>query len=228
MSATLSDSLLSSLNSASTPAKTSGSTATSTDPTKRTGSEAQFLKLLTTQLQNQDPLNPMDNAQMTSQIAQINTVSGITQLNANVTALTGQFTQMQALQSVALVGKDVVVPGNKLDVDVDARTGQGAFNLETPADAVKVDMINSSGVVVGSVNLGAQTAGQHGFAWPTGKVDTSNGLTFKVTASSGTNALTPTLLMSDKVTAINTSGDTLQLELEKSGTVAYSTVKALN
>ncbi len=224
MSATLSDSLLSSLNGTSA----AGKATTASDPTKTTGagSEAQFLKLLTTQLQNQDPLNPMDNAQMTSQIAQINTVSGISQLNANVTALAGQFTQMQALQSVSLVGKDVVVPGNKLDV-ADG-IAQGAFSLETPADAVKVDMVNSSGVVVGSMKLGPQTAGQHGFDWATGKVDTTNGLTFKVTASSGTSALTPTLLMTDKVVAINTSGDTLQLELQKSGTVAYSTVKALN
>ena len=224
MSATLSSSLLSSLNGkASTTSSTSA-----TDPTKSTGSgsEAQFLKLLTTQLQNQDPLNPMDNAQLTSQIAQINTVSGITTLNSTVTSLSGQFMQMQALQSESLVGKDVVVPGNKLDID--GTTAQGAFSLDTPADAVKVDMINSSGVVVGTMNLGKQAAGKHGFEWPTGKVDTTNGLSFKVTASSGASALTPTLLMTDKVVAINTSGDTLQLELQKAGTVPYSAVKALN
>lgn len=222
MSAMLSSSLLASLNG------TASASTTATDPTKSTGSgsEQQFLKLLTTQLQNQDPLNPMDNAEMTSQIAQINTVSGIATLNTSVTALSNQFMQMQALQSASLVGKDVVVPGNQ--VDVESGTGQGAFSLETPADAVKVDVINSSGVVVGSMNLGAQTAGQHGFSWDTGSVDTTNGLTFKVTATSGSSALTPTLLMSDKVVAINTSGDTLQLELQKSGTVPYSSVKALN
>ena len=226
MSATLSSSLLASLNGSSSTA----TATTATDPTKSTGSgsEQQFLKLLTTQLQNQDPLNPMDNAQLTSQIAQINTVSGISTLNTSVTALSNQFMQMQALQSASLVGKDVVVAGNQVDIDSTTGTGQGGFSLDTPADAVKVDIVNSSGVVVGSMNLGAQTAGQHSFEWSPGSVDTSNGLTFKVTASSGSSALTPTLLMTDKVVAINTSGDTLQLELQKAGTVPYSSVKALN
>jgi flagellar basal-body rod modification protein FlgD len=56
-----------------------------------------FLKLLVAQMQNQDPLNPMDNAQVTSQMAQINTVNGIERLNTTVQGLSGQFVQMQAL-----------------------------------------------------------------------------------------------------------------------------------
>ncbi len=226
----LSSTQLSSLNGsiAGTTGSSSASTSSSSAVTQTdaAGTQQQFLKLLTTQLQNQDPLNPMDNAQLTSQIAQINTVSGIATLNTSVTALSNQFMQMQALQSASLVGKDVVVPGNQLNVE--NNTGEGAFSLDTPAKEVKVDIINSSGVVVGSMNLGAQKAGQQTFQWPTGSVDTSNGLTFKVTASDGTNALTPTLLMTDRVVAINTSGDTLQLELQKAGTVPYSSVKALN
>ena len=73
------------------------------------GSEDRFLKLLVAQMQNQDPLNPMDNAQVTSQMAQINTVSGIEKLNTTVPGLNSQFVQLQALQGATLVGRDVTV-----------------------------------------------------------------------------------------------------------------------
>ena len=75
-----------------------------------------FLKLLVAQMQNQDPLNPMDNAQVTSQMAQINTVTGIEKLNSSVAGLSSQFMQMQALQGASLVGRDVIVPGSQLDI----------------------------------------------------------------------------------------------------------------
>ncbi len=61
-------------------------------------------------MQNQDPMNPMDNAQVTSQMAQINTVTGIEKLNTTVAGLNGQFVQMQALQGASLVGRDVTCP----------------------------------------------------------------------------------------------------------------------
>ena len=66
----------------------------STQTANEAGSADRFLKMLVTQLQNQDPLNPMDNAQITSQMAQINTVSGIEKLNTTVQGLNGQFMQM--------------------------------------------------------------------------------------------------------------------------------------
>ena len=62
-----------------------------------------FLTLLVTQLQNQDPMNPVDNAQMTSQMAQISTVSGIEKLNTTVEGLNTQFVQMQAMQAFGQV-----------------------------------------------------------------------------------------------------------------------------
>ena len=80
------------------------------------GSQDRFLKLLVAQMQNQDPMNPLDNAQVTSQMAQINTVSGIDKLNTTVAGLNGQLVQLQALQGATLVGRDVTVAGNRLSV----------------------------------------------------------------------------------------------------------------
>jgi flagellar basal-body rod modification protein FlgD len=190
------------------------------------GSQDRFLKLLVTQLQNQDPLSPMDNAELTSQIAQINTVTGIATLNTSVQGLSSQFLQMQTVQGAALVGKDVIVPGNK--VDIAEGVGQGGYQIDSAADAVKVEILNPAGRVVDTLNLGAQSSGMHGFDWPSGTYDDSSNLTFRITATNGSTTLTSTALMRDKVNAVSTSGNALMLDLENAGTIPYSTVKAIN
>ena len=187
-----------------------------------------FLKLLVAQMKNQDPLNPMDNAQVTSQMAQINTVTGIDKLNTTVQGLSSQFMQLQAVQGASLVGRDVIVPGNKLSIDDTAAVGQGGFELTGAADAVKVDILSPSGAVLQTLNLGAESAGVHSFDWPAGTATSASGLTFRVTATSGGVATTATALMRDRVDAISVSGSTFNLELENSGTVPYSSIKAFN
>jgi len=217
MSTTISPATLSNINGTASTAATGASEA---------GSQDRFLKLLVTQLQNQDPLSPMDNAELTSQIAQINTVTGISTLNTTVQGLSSQFLQMQTLQGAALVGKDVIVPGNKLDIA--GGVAQGGFELASAADAVKVEVMSPAGRVLDTLNLGAQSSGMHSFDWAAGSYDNTSNLTFRVTAASGSTTLTSTALMRDKVDAVSTSGDSLMLELDRSGSVAYSTVRAIN
>jgi flagellar basal-body rod modification protein FlgD len=198
------------------------STGTTTKTQNDAGSADRFLKLLVTQMQNQDPLNPMDNAQVTSQMAQINTVNGIETLNRTVATLNTQFVQMQALQGAALVGRDVTVAGSAMTVDGGA--GAGGFELEGTADRVKVEVLDGSGRVVDTLQLGALEPGRHGFEWE----GADGHYTFKVTANSGTATVKTTALMRDRVEAVSTSGDTLMLELERTGSVAYADVKAFN
>ncbi len=208
------------VNVASSPSSSAAADATITSD--------RFLKLLVAQMQNQDPLNPMDNAQVTSQMAQINTVTGIDKLNTTVAGLSSQFMSMQAIQGASLVGHDVIVAGNKLDIDPTSAIGQGGFEIATPADAVKVEILSPSGAVVQTLNLGAQGAGMHSFDWPAGTATGSSGLTFRVTATTGGVAIASTALMRDRVDAVTTSGNGFNLELEKSGSVPYSSIKALN
>lgn len=205
-----------------------GVTAASTVTTTKNdeASADRFLKLLVAQMQNQDPLSPMDNAQVTSQMAQINTVSGIEKLNTSVQGLSGQFMQMQALQGATLVGHDVVVPGDILAVG--SGLAQGGFELGSAADNVTVEVLAPSGKVLDTIDLGAQTSGLHSFGWPAGTADDSSGLRFRVTARSGATKLAVTPLMRDRVDAVATSGNALTLELQKSGSVPYSTVKAFS
>ena len=186
-----------------------------------------FLKLLVTQLQNQDPMNPVDNAQMTSQMAQISTVSGIEKLNVTVERLNGQFVQMQAVQGAGLVGKDVLIPGDKLSV-VDG-TPQATFELGTAASRVKVEVLSPAGRLVDTINMATTPAGRHDVAWPAGKeLPDADSYRFRVTAMTGTTTLDTTALMRDRVDAVNTSGTSLTVELERSGRVAYNQITALD
>jgi flagellar basal-body rod modification protein FlgD len=192
------------------------------------GSEDRFLKLLVAQMQNQDPLNPMDNAQVTSQMAQIQSVNGLATLNRSVEGLGTQFAQMNALQGASLVGRDVIVPGNRL-VTNDENLVQGGFELNGPADSVKVEVLNAGGHVIDSIELGAQSAGRHGFEWtPPAGVDPATGSSFRVVARNGVANVGFTPLMRDRVDAVVAGGDTLTLELRHSGSVPYDQIRAFN
>ena len=207
---------------------TTGSTSTTGLPVTANdaASADRFLKLLVAQMQNQDPMNPMDNAEITSQMAQISTVDGIAQLNKSVQALSGQFVQMQALQGAGLVGHDAIVPGNQLTID--SGLAQGGFDMASAADSVKVEILSAAGVVIDTIDMGAQPAGLHSFGWPTETANDTSGLRFRVTALSGATKVTTQPLMRDHIDAVLTGGDTLMLELSRSGAVAYTSVKAIN
>jgi flagellar basal-body rod modification protein FlgD len=192
------------------------------------GAEDRFLKLLVAQMQNQDPLNPMDNAQVTSQMAQIQSVNGIEKLNRTVEGLGTQFAQMNALQGASLVGRDVIVPGNRLAPN-DAGLVQGGFELDGPADRVQIEVLNAGGRVIDTIDLGAQGAGRHGFEWtPPAGVDPATGSRFRVIAKRGTADVTFTPLMRDRVDAVIAGGDTLTLELRASGSIPYNQIRAFN
>lgn len=130
-----------------------------------------FMTLLVTQLQNQDPLKPMDNAQMTSQLAQINTVQGIQDLNATLETINGQIDAGQTLQAAALIGQGVLVPGERVLVGKAGEETEGVvatpfgIELESPADEVKVTLTNGNGEVMRTFDVGAMEAGVQSFSW---------------------------------------------------------------
>jgi flagellar basal-body rod modification protein FlgD len=122
-----------------------------------------FLKLLVTQMKNQDPLNPMDNAQVTSQMAQISTVAGIEKLNATLAALGDNLTSSQTLAAADVVGRSVFVPGPTLVLS----GGLAPFGIELrqSADRVVVNIQDESGRTLQRVELGAQPAGTVHLTW---------------------------------------------------------------
>ena len=88
-------------------------------------------------------MNPMDNAQMTSQMAQINTVTGIQQVNETLKSMADQFSSMQVLQGSTMVGHNVLVEGNAL-TRIDG-VASGAIELASKAEAVKVEILSPAG-----------------------------------------------------------------------------------
>ena len=204
----------------------SGSGVTTTATQNEADAGDRFLKLLVAQMQNQDPMNPLDNAQVTSQMAQINTVTGIEKLNKTVAGLDSQLVQMQALQGASLVGQQVTVAGNQLAIE--DGVGSGGFELTGAADAVKVEILNGAGRVVDTLSLGAMSSGRHDFEWQAGSAGDGDGYRFKVSATAGKTSVLGDSLAHDQVEAVNVSGGQLQLELKRGGTVAYDAVRSYN
>lgn len=194
---------------------------------KTTEASDRFLKLLVTQMQNQDPLNPMDNAQVTSQMAQINTVTGIDKLNNTVAGLNTSMASAQLMQGVGMVGRTVLLEGNKLAVD-DKRVATGGLELTSDASNVKVEILSSSGATLDTLNLGAAKAGQHGFNWTVPESMATTGLKFKVTATSGSTAITSKPIMTDLVDAVSMKDGALNVQLRLSGDTAYNKIQALS
>ena len=200
---------------------TAGLTAAKTPLSDANASQDRFLKLLFAQLNNQDPMNPMDNAQMTSQMAQINTVSGIQQLNETMKSMASQFTAMQVLQGTAMIGHDVLVESNTLSVD--EGVAKGAVELAGNADKVTVEVRSPGGDLLGTINLGSKTAGRHSFEWDASSYNGTGNPTFKITATSGSNAIASTALARDTVVAIGNKG----IELKGRAPVSYDSVLAI-
>lgn len=122
-----------------------------------------FLKLLVTQLKNQDPLNPLANSELTSQLAQISTVQGIEKLNATLGALAGNIDAGQTLQAANLVGRQVLVAGDALELNNSG--ARGGFALTQAVDRLTLTVTDASGMAVHTVELGAQPAGTQIFQW---------------------------------------------------------------
>lgn len=192
--------------------------------TDSTASQDRFLKLLVAQMNNQDPMNPMDNAQMTSQMAQINTVTGIQQVNDTLKNLTTQFAGMQVLQGSAMVGHDVMVESSTLTRK--AGTASGAIDLAGKADTIKVEIMSPGGQVVDTFNLGALDMGRHFFAWDASTYQGTGEPSFKVTATLAGKAIDTTSLARDTVVAIGSDNGAMTMQLEGRQAVPYSSVKA--
>lgn len=194
-----------------------------------TDAQDRFLKLLTTQLKNQDPLNPMDNAQMTSQLAQISTVDGIEKLNATLKQLLSSSADSEALQAAALVGHQVIIAGNGMNL-TDAGA-VGGIELAANADQVAVTIKDANGIVMNTLNLGRLDAGVHNFVWD-GKTDAGvqavNGAySISVAAAQGADNVAATALQLAGVQNINRSSQGVSLNLGASGLVTLNDIKQI-
>ena len=188
-----------------------------------------FLTLLVTQLQNQDPLNPMDNAAITSQMAQLSTVTGIQQLNQTLSDMSAS----QAYQTAGLIGHTAVAPGNTVNLATDSSTTSGfsavgGFQLPTAADSVTVSVLDSTGATIKTINLGNQDPGVGLFAWDgtmnNGGTAPVGQYKFTVNATAGGNSVAPVSLAAGNVNSVLLNGATPTLNVAGLGNVPVSSV----
>lgn len=124
----------------------------------------EFLELMMAQLENQDPMKPMDNGEFLGQMAQFSTVSGIEDMQVSLEKLTETYATGQTLQSTQLVGQEVLIEDKTIELNADEPVA-GSFELESSSGDVKLDITDAAGAVIQQVNLGEFSAGRHAFTW---------------------------------------------------------------
>ncbi|MFC3395191.1 flagellar hook assembly protein FlgD [Brenneria rubrifaciens] len=221
------------INDTSSAAQASSSTTATTTTTEGTGSvdlQNQFLTLLVAQLQNQDPTNPMDNNQLLTQLAQINTVSGIEKLNTTLGAISGQINETQSMQATTLIDRGVMVPGNEVLVGSETATPFG-LELEQAADTVTATISDSTGKVVQTMELGALSAGVHSFNWDAkmsdGTVAPDGSYTVSIAASSNSAQQVVQSLNYAVVNSVTTSDAGAVLDLGLRGKATLEDVRQI-
>jgi len=211
-----------------TPAASGASALTSVGGASAAEQQDRFMKLLVAQMKNQDPLSPMDNAQMTSQIAQINMVGGIEKLNGTVESLLASFTALQAQSATQLPGRDVLVAGNALSLAGGA--AKGGVELAKAADTVNVDILDAGGNTVRTLALGASQAGVRGFTWDglrhDGKPAPEGSYRLRVAATAAGKPVDATTLAAARVQSVATSAAGVQVDLGSAGIRPYADVKS--
>jgi flagellar basal-body rod modification protein FlgD len=217
------------------------------NPKKKTGAAAsadeaadKFMTLLITQMKNQDPLNPLDNAEVTSQLAQLSTVTGVNKLNDTLESLKASYQSSESLQATNLIGHGVLIAGN----EVTMQDGKAIFGVEldTPADSVVVEVwSNRSGKVVETIDLGPQKAGIIPVAWDNvvdetrldadGKPITlpDGEYSIRLSATRGSEKLTDARSLSfDSVMSVTTNAkDGVKINLPNHGQVTMADIKQI-
>ena len=227
---TISNDLLNAVNPTKKPAAT-GSVEEATD---------KFMTLLVTQLKNQDPLNPLDNAQITSQLAQLSTVTGVNKLNTTLESLKASYQSSEALQAANMIGHGVLVKGDRVQL-VDGKSILGV-ELDSAADKVEVIITDpTTGKDIQTIDLGKNEAGVFPIVWD-GVVDPKkldaegkpvtmkNGeYLIRVVATRGGEEIDDARTLSfDSVASVTTSAkDGVKLNLPSRGVVSMADIKQI-
>ena len=204
-------------------------TTNAADPNSLVEAQDRFLKLLVTQIRNQDPLNPMDQAEMTSQLSQLNMASGIEKLNASFAKLTGSYDESQTMQAAAMIGKHVLVEGQTMELT--SAGGIAGYELAAPADKLQVTIKDANGLVMRKIELSDAKAGAGNFFWDgntdAGQAAVNGRYTFELEASSGENTVGSKPLSVGTVNAVTRSNGGFVLDLGSLGAFSFANVRQI-
>ena len=155
--------------------------------------QSSFLTLLTAQMQYQDPFEPVNNAEMVSQMATITNSSGIAEMNQTLKSLASELTGTRLGDAASWIGKSMLVQSNIAVPDASG-TYAGQITLPTAVDGATIDLIDASGNVVRSIDMGSQQAGDVTFYWDgkddAGETVTTDALQVKVNGATPSKVAT--------------------------------------
>jgi flagellar basal-body rod modification protein FlgD len=192
-----------------------------------------FMTLLVTQLKNQDPMNPLDNAQITSQLAQLSTVTGVNKLNTTLESLKTSYQSSEAMQASNMIGHSVLVEGNYVDL----AKSQGVMGVDvgTAADSVKLIITDTStGKDIETIDMGAKAVGTYPLLWdgmPAGATEAvkDGRYLIRVEATAKGEALKDAKALSlDSVASITSNAaNGVKLNLPTKGIVSMADIKQI-
>ena len=210
-------------------ASLNGNTRNATAANSAASTQDRFLKLLVTQMKNQDPLNPMDNAQVTSQMAQLSTVSGIDKLNVTLQALSDNMTSTQSLQAASMIGHGVLVAGK--GVDLTKGVGLGGVELSQSVEKLDIAIYDKAGALVRNIQLGSQPVGIVNWQWDgrndAGVAVADDSYTFTVNASQAGATVAATPLQFGFVSSVTQTKQGVALSVGQLEGIAMSQVKQI-
>jgi flagellar basal-body rod modification protein FlgD len=187
---------------------------------KKSLDRSDFMTLFITQMQHQDPLEPMDSTEMASQLAQFSNMEATMQMSDNLEKLLGYQVSQNNLQLLSLIGKEVQGGGNIMGV-VEGKVTTTQYTLADAADSCRVEIYDAAGRMVDTVELGYAASGIHELSWdattPKGDVVADGQYTYSVVAINALGQKVDVDYRSTgRVTGVNFDGGKAQVTVDKS------------
>ena len=194
----------------------------------------QFLQLMTTQLKNQDPTQPLDPSQFVSQLAQLSEVSSIEGMQSSIASLVSSLSASQLLTGSTLVGRDVTAPGSTVNLGATGSPSSGVVTVPAGTTALAVNVLDGNGQTVAQMNLPPQAGTQQSFSWDgntsAGTRAPAGTYTFQAVGAVGGQSSSLTMAISTPVqsVSVNSSTNTLMLNTGDLGSIPFTSVTQVN
>jgi len=191
-----------------------------------------FIKLMTTQMNHQDPMKPMENGDFLSDMAQFSTVSGLKEIKDAFNSLATSLKSSQALQASSMVGRKVLIPGS-ISTFSEGTPMKGAVELAANVTDLKVGILNDKGALVKEINLGNKAAGVAHFSWDgmlsADRKAMSGNYSIRAIGMVDGKSESLNTLISDTVQSVSlgTGGQSVSLTLANAGSAGLADVKEI-
>lgn len=189
---------------------TPDTSASASDRARLSDNYDTFLVLLTAQLQNQDPLSPMDSTEFTQQLVQYSQVEQQIRTNEQLESLVEQYRAASTGAALSYLGKDAIIEAD--DTYLAGGQANWAYELPTTADALTLRVVDANGRTVYTTTTAARGQGEHLFTWDGATSDGGTApdgvYTLEVQAENNGEDLNETIRVRETILGVDFSGDT--------------------